>query len=551
VEKTSVKWSKIIYNRATIEQDIAKIMAERFSDTNVLVKSLDDLHDPYLLLGMEKAVERIKLAKDNKQKVIIFGDYDVDGVTSTSILMHFFKKIGIIASYRLPHRERDGYGLKKHFIDEASQLGVSLVITVDCGTRDVEVVKHASELWVDVIITDHHAVPKIIPKEAIALINPKNPECQYPFKWLAGAGVAFKLMQALAKHYLSEEDFYPYLTESIDIAAIGTVADCMSLTGENRVIVELGLKQLKQSRSRWVRALIEDKINTDLDADVFGFQIWPRLNAAGRMDSAYKAVNLLLNNEDSVNATLREIEQLNDERKHLTKIFTEDALQKVRKEDNLMFYVSKDIKHGIIGIVAGRITEQFHKPSIVLKDDGEKMVASCRSPEYFSMIDILEKYKDYFIAFGWHKQAAWFSISHEQYPKFKTAVLKELNQLSFKEHQKKIDIAKVVNINDLWFSFLKEVNKYKPFGIGNYKPQFMIENLDYDEIKFLGSGRDHMRFNTRQGFKIFAFFMWDFYEEIKIAARSKKPISIVFDLSEDNWQGRKNLMLKIDDVVIW
>ncbi len=526
-------------------------MSERFSDTNVLAKSLDDLHDPYLLCWMDQAVERIKQAKIDKEKVFIFGDYDVDGVTSTSILMHFFKKIWIIASYRLPHREKDGYGLKKHFIDEAAELWVSLVITVDCGTRDVEVVKHAKTLWIDVIITDHHAVPDEIPEEAVALINPKNPACEYPFKGLAGAGVAFKLMQALAREYLDETQYNDYLTESIDIAAIGTVADCMSLTGENRVIVELWLKQLKNSRSRWVRALIEDKINSDLDADVFGFQIWPRLNAAGRMDSAYKAVNLLLNNEDSVNTTLREIEQLNDERKHLTKTFTEDALQKVRQEDNLLFYVSKDIKHGIIWIVAGRVTEQFHKPCIVLKDDGEKMVASCRSPEYFSIIEILEKYKKYFIAFGGHKQAAGFSISHEQYPKFKTAVLKELNKLSFKEHQKQIDIAKVVNINDLGFGFLREINKYKPFGIGNAKPQFMIEDLDYDELKFLGQWRDHLRFNTRQWFKIFAFFMGDFYEEIKIAARSKKPISIIFDISEDNWQGKKNLMLKVDDVIIW
>lgn len=551
MEKTSIKWNKIVYEPASIWEKIEDIMDRKYGHVDTLAKSLDDLHDPYLLCWMDQAVERIKIAKDKKQKVIIFGDYDVDWVTSTSILMHFFKKVWIIASYRLPNREKDGYWLKDYFIDEAAELWVSLVITVDCGTRDVDVVKHAKKLWVDVIITDHHSVPEVIPEEAVAVINPKNPACEYPFKWLAGAGVAFKLMQALARDMLSEQEYEAYLHESIDIAAIGTVADCMSLTDENRTIVELGLKQLKNSRSRWVRALIEDKINSDLDADVFGFQIGPRLNAAGRMDSPYKAVNLILNNEDSVNTTLREIEQLNDERKHLTKIYTQDALDKVRREDNLLFYVSKDIKHGIIGIVAGRITEQFHKPCIVLKDEWDKLVASCRSPEYFSIIEILEKYKQHFIAFGWHKQAAGFSISHEQYPKFKTAVLAELNKIDFHEHQKQINITKIVNINELWFSFLKEINTYKPFGIGNEKPRFMIQDLDFEELKFLGQWRDHLRFNTRQWFKIFAFFMGEFYEEIKIASRNNRPISIIFDISEDSWQGKKNLMLKVDDVIIW
>ena len=551
IEKISVKWNKVSYDRSTLTHSITQIMAERFSDIDISAKSLDDLHDPYLMLGMKQAVERIKQAQQQKQKVIIFWDYDVDGVTSTSILMHFFKKIGIVCSYRLPHREKDGYGLKSYFIDEAKELWVSLIITVDCGTRDVAVVKHAHKLWVDVIITDHHAVPEIIPKEAIALINPKNPACNYPFKGLAWAWVAFKLMQALAKDYLTDSEYRTYLTQSIDIAAIGTVADCMSITDENRVIVELGLKQLKQSRSRWIRALIEDKMNTDLDADVFGFQIGPRLNAAWRMWSAYQAVNLILNNEDSVNKTLREVEQLNDLRKHETKIFTEDAMSKIRKEDNLLFYVSRDVPHGIIWIVAGRVTEQFHKPCIVLKDDGTKLVASCRSPEYFSIIDILEKYRDYFIAFGWHKQAAGFSISHEQFPKFKTAVLAELNKLDFREHQKVLQIAQVVRINDLWFSFVAHVNKYKPFWIGNQKPLFMIENLDYEAIAFLWKWRDHLRFNTRQWFKIFAFFMWDYYEEIKRAARDHQAISVIFDISEDLWQWKRNLMLKVEDVVIW
>lgn len=212
--------------------------------------TFEDLHDPYELKDMDKAVARIKQAHEKKETVMIFGDYDVDGVTSTSILMHFFQKIGLKASYRLPDRVKDGYGMKTYFIDEMKQLGVDLVVTVDCGTKDIEVVNHAKSLGIDVIITDHHAVPESTPENAIALINPHQDDCNYMYKNLAGAGVAFKVVQALAYEFLSKSEAKKYLQETIDIAAIGTVADCMRLTGENRIIVQAGLKQLKNTRSK-------------------------------------------------------------------------------------------------------------------------------------------------------------------------------------------------------------------------------------------------------------------------------------------------------------
>lgn len=250
-EKLSILGNIIQYDDDSKEREISEILQKRFEgNIELLGKNLDDLYDPYLLADMDKAVLRIKTAKANNERVIIFGDYDVDGVTSTSILMHFFKKIGMQISYRLPHRIHDGYGLKPYFIDEAKKLGVSLIITVDCGTRDIEIIEYAKTLGVDVIVTDHHAVPERIPEAAVAIINPKRTDCPYPFKHLAGAGVAFKLMMALAREYIPEAEYKTYLRESIDLAAIGTVADCMSLIGENRIIVQEGLKQLKQSRSK-------------------------------------------------------------------------------------------------------------------------------------------------------------------------------------------------------------------------------------------------------------------------------------------------------------
>lgn len=546
-QKLSVRENIIKYDRSTLIKSIEEVINARFENGEFdLETSIDDLHDPYLLKDMDKAVARIKIAKENNERVFIFGDYDVDGVTSTSILMHFFKKIWMQISYRLPHRVKDWYGLKSYFVDEAKELWVSLIITVDCGTRDIDVIKHAKKLWVDIIITDHHAVPEIIPEEAIAVINPKRPDCEYVYKNLAWAWVAFKLMSALAYEYFPEKEAKEYILESIDIAAIWTVADCMRLTWENRIIVQEWLKQIKKSRSKWIKKLIEDKLNEDLDADVFWFTIWPRLNAAGRMDSPYKAVNLILNNWDSLNKTIAEIEQLNEQRKYLTKEFVNDALNKINRNDNLIFYVSPAIEHGIIGIVAGRITEQFYRPCICLKDEWDKLVASCRSPEYYSIIELLDKFKEYFIWYGWHKQAAWFSIKKENFVEFRSKIVAEINKLNFSYYKKELVVDKVIRLEELWFAFLNKVNKFKPFWLWNPKPIFMVENLEYDKMEFLWQARDHLRFTTKHWFKIFAFYMWDYYETIK---RKWWRVSLIFDVSEDSWMGKKNLMLKVVDII--
>lgn len=547
-QKISVKENIIKFDRATLDKTIEEIINSRFENWEFQINSsMDDLHDPYLLKDMDKAVERIKIAKEKNQRVIIFGDYDVDWVTATSILMHLFKTLWMQASYRLPDRVKDGYGLKSYFIDELSQISVDLIVTVDCWTRDNDVITYAKKKWIDIIVTDHHTVPDVISTDAIAILNPKRIDCNYLYKHLAGAWVAFKLMQALANEFMDEAEAKKYILESIDIAAIWTVADCMRLTWENRIIVQEWLKQIKKSRSLWIRRLVEDKINEDLDADLFGFHIWPRLNAAGRMGSAYKAVNLILNNTSTVNQTLSEIEKLNETRKYQTKEFVNDAMNKINRNDNIIFYISPAIEHWIIWIVAGRITEQLYRPCICLKDEWDRLVGSCRSPDFFSMIEVLEKYKDYFIAFWGHKQAAWFSISKEKFGEFKTKIITELNKLNFKNYKKELVVDKVIRLEELWFAFLNNVNRYKPFGIWNLKPIFMVENLEYIKMEFIWKWRDHLKFTTKHWFKIFAFYMWDYYEEIR---RSNKNISLIFDISEDSWMWNKNLMLKVVDIIL-
>ena len=547
-EQLSLKKNIIRYDENSIFEDINDILQKRFENWEFIIDwKFEDLHNPFELKDMQKAVDRIKEAKNKGERVMIFWDYDVDGVTSTSILMHFFRKIWLDASYRVPHRGKDWDWMKKYFIDEMATLSVKLIVTVDCWTKDLDVITHAKNLWIDVIVTDHHAVPDIISEDAVAVINPKRDDCNYMYKHLAWAWVAFKLVQALVYDFFDKKEAEKYLKSTIDIAAIWTVADCMRLTWENRIIVQEWLKQIRNSRSLWIKKLIWDKINEDLDADIFWFQIWPRLNAAWRMDSPYKAVNLLLNNSENIDKIISEIEQLNEKRKYFTKEFVDDALWRVNKEDNIIFYISPAIEHGIIWIVAWRITEQFHKPSIVLKDEWDKLVASCRSPEYFSIVDILDKYKDYFVTFWWHKQAAGFTITKEKFREFKTNILKEVNSLDFSENKRIVNIDKVIALEEIWFSFLNKINKYKPFWLWNEKPIFLVKNFEYEKLEFLWKGRDHLKFTTKHWFKIFAFFMWEFYEKIK---KNKAPINIVFDMSEDFWNGKKSIMLKVIDIIL-
>jgi single-stranded-DNA-specific exonuclease len=296
---------------------------------------------------------------------VIFGDYDVDGVSSTALLYTFFDSIGIECSYRLPHRVQDGYGLKKYHFDELAKKSVKLVVTVDCGTRDIEPIRHAKSLGIDVIVTDHHAVPDIIPEEVVAIVNPKRKDSKYPFPNLAGAGVAFKLIHAIAIKLKLDLD--ETLTQYIDMASLGTVADCMPLIGENRIITALGLRQMKQSKSSALRKYIEN-LDRDIegDADIIGFQIGPRINAAGRMDSPLKALHWLLATEDKVDDWLLEVESLNVKRQETVKNFSEEALLSVDIDAPILFYIHDELEHGLIGLVAGKLTEAYGKPSIVL-----------------------------------------------------------------------------------------------------------------------------------------------------------------------------------------
>ncbi|MDD2565510.1 MAG: single-stranded-DNA-specific exonuclease RecJ [Candidatus Gracilibacteria bacterium] len=507
--------------------------------------SYKDLFDPSLLNGTGIATERILKAIENKERVVVFGDYDVDGVSSTAMLVRFFHEIGIDVSYRLPHRVTDGYGLKKYFIDDLSKNNVKLIVTVDCGTRDIEVVNYSNSLGIDVIITDHHSVPDIIPENVIALINPKKLDSTYPNKDLSGSGVAFKLLHAISLkiHTLKETEIF--LKNYIDFAMLGTVADCMPLIGENRVIAYLGLKQLKNSKSHGLKRLIEGSDPDNLDGDVVGFKIGPKLNAAGRMDTPYKALKVLLAGENNLDEALEEIENLNAKRKISTEKFALEAYKNIDNSKNVLFFESDNIEHGIIGLIAGRLCEAFNKIAIVFKNDGEKLVGSARGPNHTSIVEIFEQMPELFEVFGGHKQAAGFTITKNNLDK-----LKEKLENTVTEIVKDIDIQRIINIeseielNNVSFDTIKLIESFRPFGFGNNKPLFIIKDIIFDRIEYLGKDKKHLKFFINgKNIEFKAFGLGEHYELLN----KKDSIGIIFEIEKNVWNSRETLSLNIKD----
>ena len=567
-----------------ISSNLEKVLKENrnIADEQFFHPSLSDLHDPYLMPDMEKAVDRVLLAQEKKERVIIFGDYDVDGVSSTAILVRFFREIGIDVSYRLPHRVHDGYGLKNYFFTELREKNVKLVITVDCGTRDIEPIRYAKSLGIDVIVTDHHAVPESIPNEVIALLNPKRKDSNYPFPNLAWAGVAFKLLHGILQKLSKDEQANnAILMKYIDFASLGTVADCMPLIGENRTITALGLKQMKKSESSALRKYIEnlDK-ETDGDADVIGFQIGPRINAAGRMDTPLKALHWLLATEDRVDDWLLEVENLNTKRQEEVKKYTEDALMNVDASLPILFYTHDHIEHGLIGLVAGRLTEAYGKPAIVLckqhesksdeipKREYEKelasisqsgnssfLVASCRSPEWCNLIELLDICKPYFSRYGWHRQAAGFTIDASRFEEFKSAIQEKFCEKYDARNlpKKTLKVECIVNPEDISLETLDIIDRFRPFGIGNMKPLFLLENLTIQEVRILWKESNHLSITFLEIPKI-KCLLWNFQEifgwkEWK-APTSWDILSPIVWLERNIWNGKESIQIMIKTLLV-
>lgn len=513
-------------------------------------------HDPFLMKGMDRAVERIKRAIEDKERIIIYGDYDVDGISGSAVLVLALQHMGAHVSYRLPHRVNDGYGLSAKFIEEFEQIGVSLVITVDCGVSNAEEVRMAHDRGIDVIITDHHKIPQDYPDAAYELIHPMRNDGDYPFKDLTGSGVAFKLAQGLLSDEQTIDDQDSLIHALIDLASLGTVADCGPIIGENRLIVKKGLEILPKTRWIGLKALQEIAGITDdkpLSTYNIGFQIGPRINASGRISSPYYALQLLVqeDNPEVAKQLAEKLENLNLKRRDMLMEYLKEAENRMadRAEPSIIIEHDAHWHVGLVGLISGRLTEKYARPSIILQDFGDYLVASARSPKFFNIIEAITKFGKYLEHFGGHAQAAGFKIKKENLEIFTKKI-----QSHAKKILKDMDLKSSLNIDceimpsELNFKTVDFIDSLSPFGIANEKPVFVLRNAQVHMAKTVGREQKHMSIDVSvDGKQVrgIAFSMGRFIDY----ARSHKALDIVMQLERNEWKGRKTLQMKILDFV--
>lgn len=516
-----------------------------------------DVHDPFLFSDMEKAVDRISHAKNSQEKIAIFGDYDADGVTATSLLFETLTNLGFekIIPY-IPDRQTEGYGMNEPAIEFLAKEGVGLIITVDCGITNIIEVEKAKSLGIDVVITDHHHVPKVLPK-AVAIINPHIDNCGYPFENLAGVGVAFKLAQALyVKMDASKMDQLKWL---LDLVVIGTVADCVPLVGENRVLTKYGLVVL--SKTRRVGLLEMFKVgritideNNIPDTQKIAFQIAPRINAAGRMDHASISYELMIEkNAVIARGMALEVEDKNKSRQKITA----EIVREVRalaensfKNRKLIFASNEHWQVGILGLIAGRIADEFNKPTAVFQKQGAEFVGSFRSIDQVNIIEALEKCSDLLVRYGGHSQAAGAQVKQENMEKFyeKLSGLVE-QELEGKDITPSIEIDLEISAADINWDLVDAINKLQPFGEGNEEPTFLMKNLIVEDVKIVGNGSKHMKLSLRSqdSPKVFESIGFGLGENT-LELKNSDTVDIAFNLQEDEWNGNKKMQLNLVDI---
>jgi len=516
-----------------------------------------DVHDPYLFSDMGKAVERIVRAKKNQEKIAIFGDYDADGVTATALLYEALTNLGFqnIVAY-IPDRQTEGYGMNEPAVEYLSKEGVKLIITVDCGITSIKEVEMAKQLGIDVVITDHHHVPKTLP-QAAAIINPHRDDCGYPEKNLAGVGVAFKLAQALYKKM--DADNLDQLKWLLDLVVIGTVADCVPLIGENRVLTKYGLVVLSKTRRVGLLGMFKvGRITIDEqnipNAQKIAFQIAPRINAAGRMDHASISYELMIEKSAVMARDMAlEVEDKNKSRQKVTAEIVREVralAENFFKDRKLIFASNEHWQVGILGLIAGRIAEEFNKPTAVFQKQETGFVGSFRSIDQVNIIEALEQCSDLLIRFGGHSQAAGAQVLEENMEKFYTKLSGLIEkELVGKDITPAIEIDLEVSPQDLDWNLVDGINKLQPFGEGNEEPIFLMKNLLIENMKVVGNGSKHLKLSLRakSSPKIFESIGFGLGENI-LNLKVGDAVDIVFNLQEDEWNGNKKMQLNLVDI---
>jgi len=510
----------------------------------------EDLHDPFLMKDMDKAVSRIQKALEANENILVYGDYDVDGTTSVALLSSYLSRSSSQVATYIPDRYKEGYGVSIQGIDFAADNDFTLIIALDCGIKALEQVAYAKTKGIEFIICDHHRPGPILP-EAVAVLDPKREDCEYPYKELCGCGVGFKLIQALHQEsHQDTEELYPFL----DLVATAIGADIVPITGENRVLSYLGLQVINAHPRAGFQAILENVKKKQFTVTDLVFILAPRINAAGRMKHGQHAVELLLEEDLSkAKETAGQIEQFNSDRRNLDSQITEEALQQIQtngEEEQRTTVVYDPTWHkGVIGIVASRLTETHYRPTLVFTKSGDKLAASARSVKGFDVYHALEACAEHIEQFGGHKYAAGLTLEPDNYDAFKQKfenVVSESIDPNLLQREQQIDME--IDFSQITPKLLRILKQFAPFGPGNMTPVFMARGLqDTGYGKCVGEGDKHLKLSITKNGKVFSAIGFGLGKMLD-TVKSGRTFNAVFSLEENEWNGTTSIQLKLRDI---
>ena len=553
--------NELIQNLASqlnINPILSNLLIQRGHDTFEKAKeffrpSLSMLHDPFLMKDMDKAIERIDKAISENEKILVYGDYDVDGTTAVALVFTFFKKRYSQIDYYIPDRYKEGYGISNIGIDWAEEEGFGLIIALDCGIKSIDKIEYAKSKGIDFIICDHHRPSSEIP-DAVAVLDPKRSDCKYPYKELSGCGVGFKLIHA---YTLSHKIEMSELDDYLDLVAISIAADIVPITGENRILTYFGLKRLNSAPRPGIKAILElSGQRGGLTVNDVVFTIAPRINAAGRIESGKQAVQLLISdNPDDAMLQGEEINKKNTTRRGLNESMTREALTIIEQDINFKNRKSTVLYHpewhkGVIGIVASKLTDEFYRPTVILTMSNGVASGSARSVKDFDIYNAIESCSDLLDQFGGHMYAAGLTLKIENIEAFKEK-FEAVVSSTIKDHMliREIEIDDVISLGDINSSFFNILKQFAPFGPGNMSPVFMSEEVyDRGDMKIVGNNHLKLsllqRKSSRISFDSIAFQLGRHYEQIT----GNNAFHVCYHVEENNFNGRTNLQLNIKDI---
>ncbi len=554
--KPSPEKVKALAAELNVAELIAMLLVQRGIETYEAARqffrpSLSDLHNPYLMKDMDKAIARIETAITNAENILVFGDYDVDGTTAVSLVSSYLKSFYPNVATYIPDRYNEGYGVSYQGIDFADDNGFSLIIALDCGIKSIDHVAYAKAKNIDFIICDHHRPGDTLP-EAIAVLDPKRVDCTYPYDELCGCGVGFKLIQALAQNRnQTVADLVPYL----DLVATAIAADIVPITGENRVLAKFGLEVINSSPRPGIKALIQNVKKKTLTITDVVFIIAPRINAAGRIKHGNEAVALLTEYDlDQAEFFASEIEQHNSDRKNLDKLITAEALSQITENDETKKFTTvvyqENWHKGVIGIVASRLTETYYRPTIVFTKSGDKLAASARSVKDFDIYNALEACAEHLEQFGGHMYAAGMTLKEENYLAFKEAFERTVEETIHPDLlTPEIAVDAEINLMDINEKLIRILNQFEPFGPQNMTPVFMTKGLkDSGYAKGIGADEDHLKLYVKQnnspGFGAIGFGLGKKLDLVK----NQQPFDAVYCIDENEFNGKVSVQLRLKDI---